>query len=115
MINSNSTAQEIVQFAETITAHQLSRFGADKSAMSALFNLIAPCQWLQDEGWEEYKILLLPRIAWLAGKSSGKASNWLRDFHNMQKSFLCKLSREQYRTFAEAVKAYYYFTCPTAN
>lgn len=117
MIYPTSHPYDIANYAEYIIfSSGLKRFGSDKSAMSTLFNILAPVQWLRGEEWEAYKTLMLPKLAWLSGKNRNNSSwYFLRDFLNMQKDTYCHLSQEQYLLFCESLKANYYFHCPVGE
>jgi hypothetical protein len=114
MIYPTSHPCDIYNHAETlIVSSGLKRSGSDKSDMTALFNVLAPVQWLRGEEWEQRKIIMLPKLAWLAGKSRKNTSYYfLRDFYQRHQDTYCHLSQEQYLLFCESLKANYYFYCP---
>jgi hypothetical protein len=113
MINANPSPQEIYQSAERLILDgNLGRFGPDKRIMVALFNVLAPVQWLDGAAWETYKVLMLPKLAWLAGNNNNVHGWFVREFYWLHKIRLCDLSQSDYRLFCEALKASYYFYCP---
>lgn len=118
-MHANSHPYEILNFAEEfILRYSLQRFGRDKDVMTALFNILAPVQWLQGEEWNDYALRAQVKIAWLAGnqkKRGGRIAHFTSDFHAIWQVTIKKMKQDNVRLFCESLKAFYYFHCPVGQ
>lgn len=115
MIHLNQHPYDIVNYCETLmVSSKLKRRGRDKSVMSTLFNVLAPVQWLDGQEWQDYKIKVQVKLAWIAGnqiKRGGHIADFTEKIHEIWKRELKYFDRQNILLFCESLKSYYYFHC----